>query len=175
MPLAGVALNDGEDSAVYFVDFGNFAGSLESIQIQRGVGTSTVGAASYGGSINFASVDLRESSELAADFGAGSFGTNRASLGYQTGNLGPFAFYARGSYQKTDGFREHAGVIQRSLFFGGSHQDEQSLLKVSGFSGHENIHQAFLAADQDTLQHALRFNPLSPPHTAPFRQDLLRA
>jgi iron complex outermembrane receptor protein len=175
MTLDGVPLNDGEDSAVYFVDFGNFAGSLESIQIQRGVGTSTVGAASYGGSINFASVDLRESRELAADLGAGSFGTDRVSLGYQTGNLGPLAFYARGSYQKTDGFREHAGVIQRSLFFGGSHQDERSFLKVSGFSGHENIHQAFLAADLDTLQHDLRFNPLSPADTDHFGENLVRA
>src|SRR5262249_51546551 len=129
MTLDGVPLNDGEDSAVYFVDFGNFADSLESIQIQRGVGTSTVGAASYGGSINFASVDLRGARQLEAELGTGSFASNRASLGYQTGNLGPgLAFYARGSYQETDGFREHAGVTQRSLFFGGSHQDEQSFL-----------------------------------------------
>jgi len=175
MTLDGVPLNDGEDSAVYFVDFGNFAGSLESIQVQRGVGTSTVGAASYGGSINFASMDLRETRELAADFGAGSFGTDRVSLGYQTGNLGPLAFYARGSYQKTDGFREHSGVIQRSLFFGASHQDERSFLKISGFSGHENIHQAFLAADQDTLLRDLRFNPLSPADTDHFGEDLVRA
>jgi iron complex outermembrane receptor protein len=175
MTLDGVPLNDGEDSAVYFVDFGNFAGSLESIQIQRGVGTSTVGAASYAGSINFASVDLRESRELAAEVGAGSFGTDRASLGYQTGNLGPLAFYARGSYQKTDGFREHSGVIQRSLFFGGSRHDERSFFKVSGFSGHENIHQAFLATDQDTLARDLRFNPLSPADTDHFGEDLVQA
>src|SRR5262249_22966238 len=55
-----VPLNEPEDSALYFVDFGDFASSLESIQVQRGVGTSSVGTAPYAGSVNFASLDLGE-------------------------------------------------------------------------------------------------------------------
>jgi iron complex outermembrane receptor protein len=176
MTLDGVPLNDAEDSAVYFVDFGNFAGSLESVQIQRGVGTSTVGAASYGGSLNFASVDLTARRQLSAEAGAGSFGTNRASLGYQTGNVGPgLAFYGRASYQETDGFREHSGVIQRSLFFGASHQDERSYLKVFGFTGQEKTQLAFLAADEGTLAQDLRFNPLSPAERDRFGEDFAQA
>ena len=51
--LDGVPLNESEDSTFYFANFGDFAGSLGSLQVQRGVGTSTWGAASYGGSVNF--------------------------------------------------------------------------------------------------------------------------
>src|SRR4029453_18508193 len=56
MTFDGVPLNDPEESAVYFANFGDFTSALGSIQVQRGVGTSSVGAASYGGAIDFASV-----------------------------------------------------------------------------------------------------------------------
>ena len=67
--LDGVPLNEPEDSAFYFANFGDFANAIESLQVQRGVGTSTVGAASFVGSINFASIDLKD--EAAADVRAG--------------------------------------------------------------------------------------------------------
>src|SRR5512139_509537 len=60
MTFDGVPLNDAEDSAVYTVDYANLLGSVQNLQIQRGVGTSTVGAAAFAGSINFASVDLAD-------------------------------------------------------------------------------------------------------------------
>jgi iron complex outermembrane receptor protein len=59
--LDGVPLNEPEDSAFYFANFGDFANAIESLQVQRGVGTSTVGSASFAGSINFASIDLKDS------------------------------------------------------------------------------------------------------------------
>jgi iron complex outermembrane recepter protein len=176
MTLDGVPLSDSEDSALYFVDFGNFAASLDSIQIQRGVGTSTVGTASYGGSINFASVDPGRDREASADLGSGSFGTNRASLAARTGRFGPgLAFYARGSYQETDGFRDHSGVVQRSLFAGGSRQGDRSFLKVFGFTGREKTQLAFLAPEKDVLERDLRANPLSPAERDRFGQDFLHA
>jgi iron complex outermembrane receptor protein len=176
MTLDGVPLSDAEDAALYFVDFGNFAASLDSIQIQRGVGTSTVGAASFGGSINFASADPALDREAEADLGSGSFHTNRASLAARTGRFGPgLALFARGSYQETDGFRDHSGVVQRSLFAGASHQDEKSFLKVFGFTGHEKTQLAFLAVEKDTLEQDLRANPLSPAEHDGFGQDFLHA
>src|SRR4029079_16707553 len=72
--LDGVPLADSEDMGTYFADFPDLARSLESIQVQRGVGTSTVGSPSFGGSINFESVALRQSSQTSAEIGAGSFG-----------------------------------------------------------------------------------------------------
>ena len=63
----------------YFSDFPDLAHSLESIQVQRGVGTSTVGSPSFGGSINFESIALRQSPETSAEIGLGSFGNCRAA------------------------------------------------------------------------------------------------
>src|SRR5438034_1560089 len=83
--LDGVPLADSEDMGTYFADFPDLAHSLESIQVQRGVGTSTVGSPSFGGSINFESITLRQSSQTSAEVGAGSFGTKLATVGYQTG------------------------------------------------------------------------------------------
>ena len=135
MTLDGVPLSEPEDSALYFVDFGDFASNVESLQIQRGVGTSTVGAASYGGSINFASVDLKDTREVLATLGAGSFDSTRGSLAFQSGRVGPgLAFYARASYLDTDGFRDHSGVNQQSVFYGATRQGDRSFFKLFGFS-----------------------------------------
>src|SRR5260221_5926392 len=176
MTLDGVPLSEPEDSALYFVDFGDFANNVDSLQVQRGVGTSTVGAASYGGSINFASVDLKDARELQATLGAGSFGSKRGSLALQSGRVGPgLAFYARGSYLDTDGFRDHSGVTQRSVFYGASRQGERSFFKLFGFSGRERTELAFLAVDKDTLERDLRTNPMDPAERDRFGQDFLQA
>jgi iron complex outermembrane receptor protein len=176
LTLDGVPLSEPEDSALYFVDFGDFASSLDSIQIQRGVGTSTVGAASYGGSINFASLEVKDSRELLGSLGTGSFGSNRGSLAFQSGRVGPgLAFYGRGSYQATDGFRDHSGVTQRSLFYGATRQGERSFFKLFGFSGREKTQLAFLAVEKDVLEQDLRTNPLTPAERDDFGQNFLQA
>src|SRR5271169_4922137 len=88
MTFDGVTLNKPEDSAVYTADFANLSGNLSSVQIQRGVGTSTVGAAAYGGSINFESIQPTAASSLDLQLGGGSFGTARASANWNTGDFG---------------------------------------------------------------------------------------
>jgi iron complex outermembrane receptor protein len=174
--LDGVPLSDAEDSALYFVDFGEFAQSLQSVQVQRGVGTSTVGAASYGGSVNFESIGLTDNRQVSVLVGAGSFGSNRASVGFQSGMFGrDMKFYARVSYLDTDGFRDHSGVKQGSLFLGLSHEDSDSYLKIFGFIGHEKTQLAFLAVEKDVLEHDLRFNPLPPDNTDSFGQSFVQA
>jgi len=175
MTLDGVPLNEAEDSALYFVDFGDFASSVGSVQVQRGVGTSTVGAASFAGSINFASLDLSDAREISARVGLGSFGTTQASVAVQSGAFGPgLRVYARVSYQDTDGFREHSGVTQGSTFFGASQQRDRSYWKVFGFVGRERTQLAFLAADAATLETNLRANPMSPEERDRFGQQFLQ-
>jgi iron complex outermembrane receptor protein len=174
--LDGVPLNEPEDSALYFVDFGDFASSLESVQVQRGVGTSSVGTASFAGSVNFASVDLGERARVDARVGTGSFGTTRATLGLQSGRVGKaLRLYARGSYQETDGFRDRSGVEQKSLFYGASRQDDRSFLKLFGFVGREETQLAFLAVEPEVLSGNLRFNPLSPEEKDRFGQQFVQA
>jgi iron complex outermembrane receptor protein len=174
--LDGVPLNEPEDSALYFVDFGDFASSLESIQVQRGVGTSSVGTAPYAGSVNFASLDLGDEASLLGRLELGSFATTRASLGGESGRIGPgLRLYARGSYQDTDGFRDRSGVTQKSVFYGASRQDDHSFLKVFGFVGREETQLAFLATEEAVLQEDLRFNPMAPEERDRFGQQFAQA
>lgn len=159
----GIPLADPEDMGTYFVDFPDLAHSIESIQVQRGVGTSTVGSPSFGGSINLESIALTQEDSTHVWLGGGSFGTRLSSVGHQTGELpGGFAAYGRLSVQQTDGFREHSGVQQHSVFLSVAKQGPDSQLKLTGFAGHEKQQESFLASDEATLQQNLRDNPLSP-------------
>src|SRR4051812_4301418 len=116
--LDGVPLADSEDMGTYFADFPDLARSLESIQIQRGVGTSTVGTPSFGGSVNMQSIDLSAGRRIHATFGAGSFDGRQASVGYPSGALpGGFAFYTRVSFLENEGFRDNSATRQRNVFF----------------------------------------------------------
>ena len=160
--LDGVPLADSEDMTTYFADFPDLARSLGSIQIQRGVGTSTVGSASFGGSVNMESVALRQESALDATIGVGSFGNRQVSAGYHSGSLpGDLSLYARLSYLESDGFRDNSAMRQRNIFFSGAKQlGDSQQLKLTGFSGHERQQLSFYATDADTLASNLRANPL---------------
>jgi iron complex outermembrane receptor protein len=171
--LDGVPLADSEDMGTYFADFPDLAHSLESIQVQRGVGTSTVGSPSFGGSINLESIALSQSPETTAELGAGSYGTKFATVAYQSGFLpSGFALYTRVSAQQSDGFRESSGVRQRNVFVSAAKTFANSQLKLTGFTGHEYSQLAFFATDADTLKQNLRANPLTPSDKDSFGYDL---
>ncbi|MEK6372758.1 MAG: TonB-dependent receptor [Acidobacteriota bacterium] len=173
--LDGVPLADSEDMGTYFADFPDLAHSLESIQVQRGVGTSTVGSPSFGGSINFESIALAQSPETSAEIGAGSYGMKFATAAYQSGFLpSGLALYTRVSAQQSDGFRESSGVRQRNVFVSAAKTFADSQLKLTGFSGHERSQLAFFATDVDTLNQNLRANPLTPNDRDSFGYDLVQ-
>jgi iron complex outermembrane receptor protein len=171
--LDGVPLQDPEDQALYFSNFGDFASVVDSVQVQRGVGTSTVGGASYGGSLNFLSVSPASKPTLEAQAGGGSWGTGHGSLALHSGLLGRYALFARASAQTSDGFREHSGAEQRTLYYGATRQDEHSLFKLFGFSGRTKTQLAFLATEEAVLSEDLRHNDLSPDERDDFGQDVV--
>jgi iron complex outermembrane receptor protein len=174
--LDGVPLQDPEDQALYFSNFGDFASVVDSIQVQRGVGTSSVGSASYGGSVNFASVNPSDEHGLEAQVGGGSWGTGRGTVAAHSGLLGGgWGLYGRLSGQTTDGFRQHSGVDQGTLYYGATRAGARSLFKLFGFSGREHTQLAYLATDEATLQTDLRANPLSPEEKDRFGQDFVQA
>jgi iron complex outermembrane receptor protein len=174
--LDGVPLQDPEDQALYFSNFGDFASVVDSIQVQRGVGTSSVGSASYGGSVNFASVSPADRRGLEAQVGGGSWGTGRATAALHSGLLGgAWGLYARLSGQTTDGFRERSGVDQGTLYYGATRSGARSLLKVFGFSGRERTQLAYLATEEAVLQANLRANPLAEDEEDRFGQDFVQA
>jgi iron complex outermembrane receptor protein len=174
--LDGVPLQDSEDQALYFSNFGDFASVVDSVQVQRGVGTSSVGAASYGGSVNFASVNPAESFRFDAQGGGGSWGTGRGTAALHSGRVGGgLAFYLRGSAQTSDGFRDHSGADQGTVYYGATQQGSRSMFKVFGFSGRTKTQLAYLATDEATLAQHLRTNTMSPDERDDFGQDVVQA
>jgi iron complex outermembrane recepter protein len=171
--LDGVPLADSEDMTTYFADFPDLARSLQSIQVQRGVGTSTVGSPSFGGSINLESITPSSERSTNAEIGFGSFGSKTATVGYQSGALpGGYAFYTRLSADQSNGFRESSGYRARNLFVSASKQNEDSQLRLTGFTAHEWTQQSFLAVKTDTLKQNLRANPFGPNDRDSFGYDL---
>jgi iron complex outermembrane receptor protein len=170
--LDGVPLADSEDMGTYFADFADLAHSLQSIQIQRGVGTSTVGSPSFGGSVNLQSIDLSPDEKTDARVSAGSYGARFATIGWQSGNHDGFAMYGRASASHSDGFRESSGMTESNVFFSAAKQWEDSQLRFTGFTAKESTQQSFLAVDPDTLKHDLRFNPMLPEERDYFGYNL---
>lgn len=175
MTLDGAPLNDPADSAVYFNNFHDFLATVDSIQVQRGVGTSSVGAAAWGGSINFASKGFSSDPGGDARVVVGSYNTVRASAGFQSGILlDRFNLSGRVSYGRSDGYRESSGTEHLTFFLNAGWQGEGSTLKLVSFSGREESQLAYLAVDPLTLEENPRFNPLGPDDRDSFGQDFVQ-
>ena len=172
--LDGVPLSDSEDMGTYFVDFPDLARSLESVQIQRGVGTSTFGTAAFGGSVNLESVAPASEARTDATLGTGSFGNHQVSIGHHTGELGAgISLYTRVSYLQNEGYRENSETRQRNLFLSASKQlGDDAQLRLTGFSGHEWMQSSYYAVDPDALAVNRRSNPLRPEEKDSFGYDL---
>jgi iron complex outermembrane receptor protein len=159
--LDGIPLNEPEDEGLFFSNFPDFANSIASVQVQRGVGSSTHGTASYAGSVNFESVPVASvapGGELQLTRGA--YATSRASGTYQT-SLQPsgFAGYVRGSVQRTDGYRANSGNRSQSAFASGGWFGARDVIKVSMLAGISENQQAYLASPLSVLRDNPRDNP----------------
>ncbi|MEO7041948.1 MAG: TonB-dependent receptor [Gemmatimonadaceae bacterium] len=173
--IDGIPLNDPEDQVLYFADFPDLANSLQSIQVQRGVGTSSNGTAAYAGSINMETTSLVGAPRGGAlELQGGSFGSRRASLDYNTGQLpNHFAFYGRVSALHTDGYRYHSGVEGTSGFLSGGYFGDRDILKFTAVSGLMRDTMAYLAVPEADLAVDRRINPLSPRERDGFGERLL--
>ncbi len=140
----GIPLNDAESHAVYWVDLPDIASSTESIQIQRGVGTSTNGTSAFGANINLQTNQIRKEAygELAGSYG--SFNTYKTNIKAGTGLINNhFTFDIRLSKIHSDGFIDRANTDMESFFASASYSDKKNLVKINVFSGHEITYQAW--------------------------------
>ena len=163
LTLDGIPLNDPEDQVLYFADFPDLATSLRSVQVQRGVGTSSNGTAAYAGSINLESVPLAATARGGqVQVEGGSFGSKRVSADIASGLLpSRFAFYGRVSGLRTNGYRYHSGVEGKSVFFSGGYFGDHDILKATVTTGTMRDTMAYLAVAQADLDTNRRINPLT--------------
>lgn len=142
--INGIPMNDAESHGTWWVDIPDLAASTDNIQVQRGVGTSTNGAAAFGGTINLQTTSVNKEAFAEFSSSAGSFGTVRNSVGVGTGLLKKkFAFDARLSKVSSDGFIDRASSDLKSFFVSGGYFTDNTILKVNVFSGLEDTYQAW--------------------------------
>jgi len=172
--LDGVPLNDPEDQVLYFSNVPDFLNSIQSVRIQRGVGTSGFGTASYGGSLSFESVPIATTPRFGElQLTGGSWGTARASLEGTTGLSGRFAAYARVSAQTTDGYRDRSGNDALSGFLSAGWFGDRDAVKVTAFAGRSKTQLAYYAASEAELAADRRANPMSPDEKDDFHQEMV--
>ena len=158
--INGVPYNDSESMSVYWVNLPDFASSIESIQIQRGVGTSTNGSAAFGGSINILTNAASDIASFEINNTLGSFNTVKNSVGFSTGFINnKFELSGRLSRIKSSGYIDRSGSKLRSYFLQGIYKDENTLVKILNFAGHEITDQAWFGVDTSTLETNRKYNP----------------
>jgi iron complex outermembrane receptor protein len=174
--LDGTPLNDMIDQGVFFSNFTDFSNSIESIQVERGVGTSTNGTASYAGSIDFQSIDLRNQ-ETGAELQltAGSFGTYRGSIELTSGMLADkFNLYSRFTKTHTDGYRYHSGSDSYSFFFSGGYFGEKDIITLKGFTGKTRNGLAYMPVAISDIELDPRTNYVNENDVDDFGQDFIQ-
>ena len=158
--INGVPYNDSESMSVYWVNLPDFASSIESIQIQRGVGTSTNGSAAFGGSINIQTNAASDVASFEINNSLGSFNTVKNSVSFSTGFINDkFELSGRLSRIKSGGYIDRSGSKLRSYFLQGIYKDSNTLIKLLNFAGHEITDQAWFGIDSSALESNRRYNP----------------
>jgi iron complex outermembrane receptor protein len=148
--LNGVPVNDAESQGLFWVNMPDLASSVSNLQIQRGVGTSTNGAAAFGGSINIETEKLQSNAYTEINNSYGSFNTWKNTAKFGTGLLkNKFAFNARLSQITSDGFIDRASSNLKSFYADGGYYGKTDLLKFVVMSGQERTYQAWNGVPAD--------------------------
>jgi iron complex outermembrane recepter protein len=142
--INGMPLNDAESSGVYWVDLPDFASSVDNIQVQRGVGTSTNGAGAFGASFNFQTQSFQDKPYAEINSAAGSFNTFKNTVMLGTGLLNKhFNFEARLSAITSDGYIDRASSNLQSYYVAGGYLGNSSSVRIMTFGGKEKTYQAW--------------------------------
>ena len=158
--INGIAYNDAESMGTFLVNLPDFASSVSSIQIQRGVGTSSNGPSAFGASINLSTHELNEKAYFSTSNSAGSFGTLKNTLQFGSGLLkNHFTIDARISKIKSDGYIDRASSDLRSYYVSGAYIKGKTSLRFTTFSGKEKTYQAWYGVSASDLENNRTFNP----------------
>ncbi len=161
--INGIPVNDAESQAAIFVDFPDLLSSTNSIQVQRGVGSSTNGAGAFGASVNLSNLQQDKKAFAEANNSFGSFNTWKHTVRAGSGLLkGGFQFDVRASKISSDGYINRSSSDLKSLQFiaGWTSKDERTALRFNLFTGTERTEQAWNGVPKDSLATNRRFNGL---------------
>ncbi len=151
--LNGIPYNDAESQQTYFVDLPDFASSVSSIQIQRGVGSSSNGAGAFGATINFSTNEINRKAYAEVNNSFGSFNTWKNTLKMGSGLIGNhFTFDMRFSNVRSDGYIDRAFSKLRSFYFSTAYISKTNILRFNIFKGYEKTYQAWYGISEADLK-----------------------
>jgi len=149
--LDGVPLNEPEDQGAYFSNYPDIFNSVSKIQIQRGVGTTKNGVASYGGSIQLFSPNLEDSAKTTFGAGYGSFNSYRIFGEYNSGIKNNKAIYIRASEIFSDGYKYNSSNHSQSVFISSAFYGNKSKWKINLLAGHQQNQMAWLGVSDSLI------------------------
>ena len=157
--INGIPYNDSESQSTFWVDIPDVASSTQSIQIQRGVGSSTNGAGAFGASVNLQTNSLQADPYAELITAAGSFNTQRFTMRAGTGLIKDhWAFDAKVSKITSDGYVERASSDLGSYYLSGGYYGKRTVIKAIAFGGSEKTYQSWFGVDSKTLATDRRMN-----------------
>lgn len=157
--INGITLNDPESQSVFWYNIPNLGGMAQNIQIQRGVGASNGGSASFGGAMNLQTFTIAPKPYAKADVSYGSFNTKQYGVTAGTGRTkNGFAFDLAYNGLNSDGFVRNGKADQQSLFLNGGWYGKRSLLKAVFILGHQKTGITWDGASAEDLDRDPTFN-----------------
>ncbi|MDX1761098.1 MAG: TonB-dependent receptor [Christiangramia sp.] len=158
--INGIPYNDAESQGTFWVNLGDFASSVENMQLQRGVGTSTNGAGAFGASLNILTDSYKEEAQAEIANSIGSYNSFKHTVKFSTGLINDHvSFSGRASKIRSDGYIDRASSDLKSYFLQGAYVDDNTLIKALTFGGSERTYQAWYGIDAETLENDRTFNP----------------
>lgn len=158
--INGIPYNDSESQGTFWVNMPDFASSIENLQLQRGVGTSTNGSGSFGASLNILSDGVSDNAFSEIGIAGGSFNSQKYNVKFSTGLLNDhFEVSGRLSKITSDGYINRASSDLKSYFLQGAFINDNTLIKALVFGGKEKTYQAWYGIDAETLENDRTYNP----------------
>ena len=157
----GIPMNDAESSQLYWVNLGDFASSVQNIQVQRGVGTSTNGAGAFGATVNMLTENIGTQPYFGFDLSGGTYGTHKETLRFSTGLLGGhWGVQGRLSNIGSNGYIDRATSRLNSYFLQGGYFANKTVVKLITFNGTEKTYMAWdYASKADMERYGRTYNP----------------
>ena len=140
----GVPMNDAESSTVFWVNMGDFASSVQSMQIQRGVGTSTNGAGAFGATLNMQTENIGTKPYFGIDLSGGSYYSHKETMRFGTGLInGHWGIQGRLSNIGSKGYLDRASTKLNSYFLQAGWFGDNTVVKFITFNGVEETYHAW--------------------------------
>lgn len=140
----GVPMNDAESSQLFWVNMGDFASSVESMQIQRGAGTSTNGAGAFGATVNMQTENIGVKPFAGLDVSGGSYYSHKETFRFGTGLINDhWGFQGRLSNIGSKGYLERASTKLNSYLLQGGYFSDNTVVKFITFNGVEETYHAW--------------------------------